>query len=106
MRMAAQQLLGDRLDHAAEIERALLLGHAGVERDLEQQVAELLAQIVEIAARDRVGDLIGFFERVGRDGREILLEVPRAAGAGRAQRRHDLQKPGDVAGRGHGSLPS
>ena len=91
--MAAQQLLGDRLDHAAEIERALLLGHAGVERDLEQQIAELLAQIVEIAARDRVGDLIGLFERVGRDGREILLEVPRTAGAGRAQRRHDFQKP-------------
>ena len=52
----------------------------------------------EIAARDRVGHLVGLFERVGRDGREVLLEIPRAAGAGRAQRRHDLDQPGDVAG--------
>ena len=90
-------------DHVAEIERALLLRHAGVEHDLEQEVAQFLAQVVEIAARDGVGDLVGLLERVGRDGREILLQVPRAAGAGRAQRRHDLEQPGDVAGRGHGA---
>ena len=29
----------------------------------------------------------------------ILLEIPRTAAAGRAQRRHDLDQPGDVAGR-------
>ena len=103
--MAAQELLGDRLDHVAEIERALLLRHAGMEHDLEQEVAEFFAQIVEVAARDGVGDLVGFFERVGRDGREILLQVPRAAGAGRAQRRHDLDEPGDVAGRFHRRSP-
>ena len=98
MRMAADQLRGDGLDHVAEIEGALLLRHAGVEDDLQQEVAELLAQVGEVAARDGVGDLVGLFERVGRDGREVLLEVPRAAGAGRAQRRHDLDQPGDVAG--------
>ena len=103
--MAAQELFRDRLDDAAEIERALLLGHAGVERDLQQEVAELFAQVVEIAARNRVGDLVGFFERVGRDS-EILLEVPRAAGAGRAQRRHDFEKPIDVAGCLHRRCPA
>ncbi len=77
MRMPPHELLGDGLDHAAEIERALLLRHAGMEHDLQQQVAEFLAQIAEVAARDRVGDLVGFLERVGRDGREILLQVPR-----------------------------
>ena len=101
MRMAAHQLFGDGLDHAAEIERALLLRHAGVEHDLEQEVAQLLAQIGEVAAGDGVGHLVGLFERVGRDGREVLLQVPGAAGAGRAQRRHDLQEPGDVAGGFH-----
>ena len=99
--MAAQQLFGDGFDHAAEVERALLLRHAGVERHLEQQIAELLAQIVEVAARNRVGDLIGLFECVGRNGREILFDIPRTAGAGRAQRRHDFQKPCDVARRFH-----
>ena len=70
------QLFGDRLDHVAEIEGALLLGHAGVEDDLQQQVAEFLLEIGKIVARDRVGDLIGFFERVGRDGREVLRQDP------------------------------
>ena len=97
MRMAADHLLGDRLDDAAEIECALLLGHARVEHHLQQKVAELVAQIDEIAARNRVGNLIGLFERVGRDGREILLEVPGAAGHRRAQRSHDFEKAGDVA---------
>ena len=81
MRMPPDELFGDRLDHVAEIERALLLGHAGVEHDLQEQVAEFVAQIVEIAARDRVGDLVGFLDGVRRDRREILLQVPRAAGA-------------------------
>ena len=79
-------------------ERALLLGHAGVEHDLQQQVAEFVPQVVEIAALDRVGDLVGFLDGVGRDGREVLLEVPRAAGLRRAQRRHDGDQSGDVAG--------
>ncbi len=102
MRMPPDQLLGDRLHHVAEIERALLLRHAGMEHDLQQQVAEFVLQIVEIAARDRIGDLVGFLDRVWRDGREILLQVPRAAGLGRAQRRHDLDQTLDIAGGFHG----
>ena len=79
MRMTADQFGRDRLDHAAEIEQPCLLGHPRMEHDLQQQVAELLAQIVRIAALDRVGDFVGLFKRVGSDGREGLLEVPRAA---------------------------
>ena len=65
-----------RLDHTAEIERALLLRHAGVEHDLEQEVAQFLAQVGEIAAGDGVGHLVGLFERVGRDGRESPAPGP------------------------------
>ncbi len=101
VRMAADQLARDALDDVAEIERAGLLGHPGMEHDLEQKVAELVLEVEKIAARDRVGDLIGFLDRVGRDGREILLEVPRAARARRAQRRHDREQALDVAGRMH-----
>ena len=57
-----------------------LLGHAGVEDDLKQQIAQFVAQIGEVATRDRVGDLIGFLDRIGRDGRECLLQIPGAAG--------------------------
>ncbi len=47
--------------------------------DLQQQIAELVAQIREIAALDRIGDLVGLLDRVGGDGRVGLLEVPGAA---------------------------
>jgi hypothetical protein len=47
-----------------------------MEHDLQQQIAKLVAQIVEIVTGDGIGDLIGLLERVRRDGREILLEVP------------------------------
>ena len=61
--MAADELGGDRLDDAAEIEQPRLLRHAGVKDDLQQQIAELVAQIRDLAALDRVGDLIGFLDR-------------------------------------------
>ncbi len=59
---------------------------------LQQEIAELVAQIVEIAARDRLGNFMGLLDGVGRDGREILFEVPRATAAGGSQRRHDLDQ--------------
>ena len=85
MRVAAHHLVGDRLGDAVEIEQPGFLGHARVKDDLEQQVAQLVLKRRHVAALDRVGDLVGFLDRIGRDGREILLEVPRAAAApGRA----------------------
>src|SRR6185437_5688209 len=89
---------GDGLDHVAEIERALFLGHASMERDLEQQVAKLVLEVGEIAARDGIGHLIGFLKRMGRDGSEGLFEVPGATAAGRAQRCHDLNQAANVTG--------
>src|SRR5262249_49018376 len=71
---------------------------ACVEHHLEQEVAELLTQILEVAARDRLGDFIGLFDGVWRDRLEILLEVPGAAAAGSAQRRHEFEQTADIAG--------
>ncbi len=102
VRMTPQQLLGDRLDHVAEVESTLLLRHARMENHLQQEVAQFLTQIVELAACHRIGDLIGLLDGVGSDGRKILLQVPWTTGAGRAQRRHDRKQPADIAGREHG----
>ena len=79
----------------------MLLRHAGMEDDLQQEVAQFVAQVIEVAARDGVGDLVGLLDGVGRDGRKILLEIPRTAASGGAERRHDFEEPGDVAGRSH-----
>ena len=102
MRMAADHLPCHRLDNVAKRKNVLLLGHAGVIHDLQQEIAEFVAKIVEIAARNGVGDLIGLLDGVGRDRRKVLLEVPRAAGHRRAQRSHDFDQSRNIAGRGHG----
>ena len=46
--------MGDSLNHIAKIERLELFGHANVEDNLQQQVAQFLAQIVDVVALDRV----------------------------------------------------
>src|SRR5262245_16881786 len=99
--MAPHELCGEAFDHVGKIEGALLLCQTGVEDDLEQEIAEFIAQVIEIAARNGVGDLVSLLNCVGGDGLESLLEVPWAAAAGRAQRRHDFEEPGDVTRRGH-----
>jgi len=91
----------DRLDHVAERERALLLGHASVKHHLQQQIAEFVAEVVHIVLCDRFGHLIGFLDGVGRDCREGLFQIPWAARYRRAQPRHDLDEAGNVARRGH-----
>ena len=100
MRMAADHLRGDRLDHVAEGEARSAPPPCA--RDRRPAAADRRArrEVVEIAARDRVGDLVGFLDGVGRDGLESLLEVPRAAGHRRAQRRHDLDAGVKCRGKG------
>lgn len=100
MRMAALQLVGDGVGDVVEGEQPLFLGHAGVEDGLEQQVAELGLQLVHIAALDGVGDLIGLLQRIGGDGGEGLLNVPRTAADRVAQPGHDADQAVDGALRG------
>src|SRR6185312_14560653 len=99
MGMTADELGGYRLDHSLEIEQARLFRHAGVKDDLQQEVAEFLAQILRSAALDRVGHFVGLFDRERGDRGEGLLLIPGAATNGIAQRRHDLDQAADVAGR-------
>ena len=101
MRMPPDHLPRDGFDDIAEGKRALFLGHAGMKYDLQQQIAEFIAEIGEVAARDRVGDFVGFLDGVGRNARKRLFEVPRAAATGRSQLRHDVEQAFDIAGRGH-----
>lgn len=94
--MAADQLVADRAGHVVEGEGFRLVGHLRVKHHLEQQIAQFVLEVIQIAPLDRVGDLIGFLDRVGRDRTEILLQIPGAAGSGRAQGRHDLDQARDV----------
>jgi hypothetical protein len=101
MRVPAVELAVDGIHHVGEGERALLLGHPGVEHHLEQQIAELVLEVAQVATLDRIHDLVGFLDRIGRDGRETLLQVPGAAGVRRSQGRHDVEQSLDVSSRTH-----
>ena len=86
-----------RRDHVLERELSGFLGHLRVEDDLQLQIAELVGERVHVVARDRVGDLIGFLDRVGSDRREGLHRVPFAARLGIAQAAHDLDAGAQAA---------
>ena len=58
---------------------------------LEQEITEFVAQSVQVLAVDGVGNLIGLFDRVGRDGREILIDVPRTPIVRVAKPLHDFK---------------
>ena len=95
MGMAADHLFGDPVGHLAQIELAGLLGHAGMENHLEQEIAKLVPERRHVLALDGVGHLIGFLDRIGGDGGEVLLQVPRAAALGIAELGHDRHQPVD-----------
>ena len=57
-----------------------------------------------LVARDRVRDLIGFLDRIGRDRREVLREIPFAAAIGIAQLPHDAKQPVDGGCGGDGRV--
>ncbi len=61
--------------------------------DLQQQVAELFLERRHVVALDGVGDLVGFLDRVRRDGPEGLVDVPGAAVLAVAQPGHDGEEP-------------
>src|SRR4051812_29756725 len=60
-----------------------------MEHDLQQKVAQLVLQVIEITAFDRVCDLVGFLDRVRRDRGEILRQIPGTTAAGGPEARHD-----------------
>ena len=96
MRVAGDHLGGDCGDNIVEIEELALLRDARVIDDLEQEIAELFLQPGPVLVLDRAGDLVGFLDRVGRDGLESLLDVPRAAAIRVAQAAHDVEQGVDV----------
>jgi hypothetical protein len=59
-----------------------VLGQSGVERDLEQDVAELLAQRIEVSILDRLERLVSLFQQVRRKRGVRLLGVPRTPARG------------------------
>ncbi|MNR04505.1 hypothetical protein D3C85_1204710 [compost metagenome] len=92
MRMTADQLSGDAVDHAGELEAPFFPGQLAVIHHLEQQIAQLALHVIEVAALDGIGNFIGFFKGVRDDGGPGLLDVPRTTVLRVAQAVHQVQQ--------------
>jgi len=91
VRVAPHELLVDRAHDVRDRELARILGDARLEDHLEEQVAELLAELAGVALLDGGDDLVGLLDDVGLERLGGLLAVPGAA-AGGAQASHELDE--------------
>ena len=113
VRVPADQLVDQVTGDVVDVEPAVrggLGGDPGVEDDLQQHVAELLAHGHRVVVDDRVVGLVRLLEQVAAQRGVRLLGVPGAA-AGRAQpvhHRDDVEQPrtGRLRGAGHSTAPA
>ncbi len=110
VRVPAHELVDDVASHVVDGEAlGILGGDAGVEVHLQQQVAELLAQVgvLDCSPRgpvveglDRLERLVGLLEQVLREGAVGLLPVPGASGAQPVHHADQVEQPrsGNVVG--------
>jgi hypothetical protein len=78
VRVAADQLRGQLLGDLRERAGVPLLEQQREEDDLEEHVAELVTQLLVVAALGGVGELVGLLDRVRDDRALVLLAIPGA----------------------------
>ena len=101
VRMAADHLVGDPRGHLVEVEHPGFFGHLRVIDHLEQEIAQLVLEVVEITARDLVGNLVGLLDGVGRDGEKSCSRSQGQPASG--SRRHAItQSSRSIGGRSCG----
>ena len=63
-----------------------------MKHDLQQEITQLAFQIRHVTARNRIGHLVGFFDRVRRNACEVLFEIPGASSVRVPERPHQFKK--------------
>ncbi len=91
VRVPVDQLVDQALRHVVHVPPSVVGRDLGVERHLQQQVAELLADRVGVVGVDRLDQLVGLLEQVAGERLVRLLRVPGAA-VGSAQPRLDADQ--------------
>src|SRR6476469_9377782 len=97
-RVPADHLRGDGVDNVGKGKASVLLRHARVIHDLQQEIAELIFERLEIASRDRVSDLVRLLNGVAPDRSKGLLAIPRTTRLRIAQSRHHTKQIFDAIG--------
>ena len=91
MRMPPHELVVDAANHLFHAEEILLDGDLVHEDDLEQKVAELLADRRSTAASDCLDELVGLFENEGAKRAHRLLAIPGTT-CGASQTSHEREE--------------
>ena len=91
MRVAADELVGDRPGRLLKIKRLPFLRKLAVKDHLQQQIAAFLEHFVVVLGFDRIDQFIHLLYGVKADGLVILLTVPRAT-AGATKPGHHLDQ--------------
>ena len=104
--MTPHQLVGDGARHVGERKRPLSAAISAWNSDLQQHVAELVAERRRVALVDGVEHLVGLLDEVRAQALVRLLAIPRTAARG-AQARHDVDQAaaGSRASRHRPSAP-
>jgi hypothetical protein len=103
VRVPAQELGREPVDDLGEIEPTRLAGELRMEHDLQQEIAQLLAQPGPVLPLDRIDHLVSLLHRIGRQARKVLTHIPRTAAFGIAQARHDGEQVVETVGHGRSS---
>ena len=96
MGMATLQLIADGSADIVKVKAFLFLRHLRIEHHLEQQIAQLTAQVVKIFPLDSIEDLVGLLKGVRGDSGKGLLLIPRAAVFRVAQALHNAEQAVDL----------
>ena len=97
MRVPRDHLVSDGLDDAVKGEMPGLCTHLGVIDRLQQQIAQFALQLGPVGPGDSIGHLVRLFDGIGRDGGEILFDIPWATRVRVTQAAHDFQQAGHAA---------
>src|SRR5450432_2869853 len=91
MRVPVHELAGEAIQDFVDRECALVLGHLGIEQNLEEQIAKLARKLIPITIVDGFQNFVGFLKSVRFDRIEGLFPVPWAP-AGTTQPCHDRNR--------------
>ena len=76
--MTVNQLLTQGIAHVGDVKFALLVTDFGIKDDVQQHVAQFLADFIVVLAHDSIGKFHGFLDGVGTQALVGLFAVPRA----------------------------
>src|SRR5437867_5205994 len=97
--MAPPHLLLERPGHGLRVELLPLLSDHDLEREVEQQIAQLVAQLGRLAAAQGLIELEHFLDQIGAQRVAALGMVPRAAGSQVAHQRERAAEGGVTGAR-------